>query len=953
MKHISLTMLFCMAYTQADDNWSIKPKPPEKSYRPTHLLDPHAAYNHHDRHAPLASRFAHAPLHSFDHELLASLHDLSGVEYRELQSYSVERWRDFFRHYQPTLIDQQQNFLCGPVDPLIWQESVMKFWGLYSLEHFRTAVRMLPDYDHVIIALSNEIAADLQLQAQLPIIDERASQLSSLYQKVVNTVFRHQFDIRSYIAQEAHAAQHRIYDRWIAQQTEQAKGAVTGTAKEVLAAECRCLESQLHVGAAAITSALHNHYNQMQTLLNTIQQRLATDPMTITVCPRAQPINKPLVTADIKHIRGFVDTPDLQIHRHHMIGTSVHGALYDYARHYEHQLQTLIVATNSIKDRWQRHAICYTAQTALKEVQKAYKAVEEHELIDALEYLQTATQLHAHTLNVSAAGDQQQVTAWQQQYDAQLQRYMLMQSPGTMLNLDRFKEHQQRCQELRDACAQLHADGAITKHVYQLAESTYRMLQKHNIAPMLIEQCVGNHFAQVHHTQMIDLLERTAQLYEAHAKNSLVQQATHALCSTSVQATCSAQRGNIPLMMALDQTAHALFDMVTACLQTVTEAPMVQACLQGAYDGAQHVADDIYYVATHLPELGTSLCKLIFESAQLCTMLDDMPSMSQAEFQAKARSCADQVQAWCTNLHTTIAQIPTMSYAQLRDCLAYNSSYVIAQTCMLDGMFRMLKGAIEVGHLGVATASKRLPALKNSLQNSLSAGAQALKQQELNVLGMLHREHEVAQLAGIEHEVSLMHFNGAPREQHGIDAIASKAGEIEAAIENIEHGRKISALPPLPEGYSQVNLPRPVYKTVKGTGENCRIVRPIDVVSAELDWSPMKYAEIRNWTDDIERIAHNTGWQQEKIKRIKDYIFYEEHILDRGTMQFCPDPEIAAAWDRMYVGDFVQNDIQLLEHEYFELIYEKTFKSDYRTAHKAAQDKITGKPWDIPIYQEN
>lgn len=955
MKQLSFIMLFSMVYLQADDNWSFKPKPPTKPHRPSHVHNPHNNNHHHDRHAPLASRFAHTPLHNFEHDLLASLYDLSAVEYHELQSYTVEQWQKFFHDYQQMLVNQQQqDFLSTPATPLMWQVSVMKLYGLYTIENFRAAMRSLPDYDQIMIVLGSELAHTPELHAQLTTISKQAAQLGSLYQKVINAVCRRHDDIATYIAQEAHAAQQRIYDRWVAQQTGQARRAVSGQARGAFLTACHAMEQQSNSCASTMTMSMRHEYASFHALLRAATKQMAIENINnIAVHPQAQSNNKPLVTAQIKQVNGFGDDEsDIAVHRHHMIGSPVHNLLYDYARTKCQQLQALVATTNNIKDTWQRHAICQTAHAALKQTHAAYRAVEEHELIDALEYLHTATQLHAHAMHLTSI-DQPQVNRWQQRYDTQLQKYAAFKVPTNMLHLERFKEHQQRLQDLRDACAKLHTNGTVTKNMYALTDDTYRLLQEHNIAPILIEQCVGNHLAHVHHTQMIDLLERTATLYYTTPHHDLVQHATQALCATSVQATCSAQQGNISLMMSLDQTAHALFDMATSCLHTITHAPMVQACLQGAYDGAHQLITDLHHVATHLPELGTSLCKLMFDAAQLCTMLDDMPSMSHAEFQAKARSCADHMQAWCSNVHTTIAQIPTMSYAQLRDALAYNSSYVIAQTCMLDGMFRVLKGAIEVGNLTAATAARKMPAIKNSIQNSLSACAQTLTEQELNVLGMLHREAEVAQLAGIEHEMPLLHFNASLREQHGVNAIASRAGEIEASIEGIEHVKKISSLPPLPEGYSQVNLPRPVYKKVKGTGENCRIVQPTDEFVGWEVWAPKKYDEIRGWTDDVTRIAHNTGWKEYKIRRIKQHLFYRKHkqVKKGGIIDLLDaDPEIAVAWDRMYVGDFIQNDIRLLEHEYFESKFEGIFKTDLDTAHEATvhSDRI----WNAPIFED-
>lgn len=133
------------------------------------------------------------------------------------------------------------------------------------------------------------------------------------------------------------------------------------------------------------------------------------------------------------------------------------------------------------------------------------------------------------------------------------------------------------------------------------------------------------------------------------------------------------------------------------------------------------------------------------------------------------------------------------------------------------------------------------------------------------------------------------------------------------------------------------------YTTLK-TGERCRLVYPEEAYKREIIWCPKKYQEIRALTDDVQKIAQNVNMSTHKIQRIKNHLFYDEHILRDGIRRFDPNSDIAAAWDRLYKGDFVKNDIQLLEHEYFESKFERLFKTDYDTAHEATQ-KIKGRPW--------
>jgi hypothetical protein len=73
-------------------------------------------------------------------------------------------------------------------------------------------------------------------------------------------------------------------------------------------------------------------------------------------------------------------------------------------------------------------------------------------------------------------------------------------------------------------------------------------------------------------------------------------------------------------------------------------------------------------------------------------------------------------------------------------------------------------------------------------------------------------------------------------------------------------------------------------------------------------------------------------------------------LRDGRFAQFDPDAEIAAAWDRLTQGDYITNDIHLLEHEYFESKFEKLFKTDYDTAHKATID--SKRTWNPPTFMD-
>jgi hypothetical protein len=107
------------------------------------------------------------------------------------------------------------------------------------------------------------------------------------------------------------------------------------------------------------------------------------------------------------------------------------------------------------------------------------------------------------------------------------------------------------------------------------------------------------------------------------------------------------------------------------------------------------------------------------------------------------------------------------------------------------------------------------------------------------------------------------------------------------------------------------------------------------------------YEAIRASTTDVEAIARNTGIKPKNIQKVKDHLFYEEHLLDRyadmgepGVMQrFDSDAGIAAAWKRLADGNFTEADLQLLRHETAEAWYMRKNGPSYNAAHNAAQKR--------------
>ena len=72
------------------------------------------------------------------------------------------------------------------------------------------------------------------------------------------------------------------------------------------------------------------------------------------------------------------------------------------------------------------------------------------------------------------------------------------------------------------------------------------------------------------------------------------------------------------------------------------------------------------------------------------------------------------------------------------------------------------------------------------------------------------------------------------------------------------------------------------------------------------------YDAIRRSTTDVDSIAKNTGIKPENIQKVKDHIFYKEHLLDRYVdygvpaqkKRFDSDKGMADAWKRLEDGTF-------------------------------------------------
>ena len=81
------------------------------------------------------------------------------------------------------------------------------------------------------------------------------------------------------------------------------------------------------------------------------------------------------------------------------------------------------------------------------------------------------------------------------------------------------------------------------------------------------------------------------------------------------------------------------------------------------------------------------------------------------------------------------------------------------------------------------------------------------------------------------------------------------------------------------------------------------------------------YESVRHMKTDVSKISAATGISQDKIDKIKNHVFIAEHDLLTGRERFAPSYDMAQSWQRLINGDYKEQDIVLLKHEYAELRY--------------------------------
>lgn len=113
-----------------------------------------------------------------------------------------------------------------------------------------------------------------------------------------------------------------------------------------------------------------------------------------------------------------------------------------------------------------------------------------------------------------------------------------------------------------------------------------------------------------------------------------------------------------------------------------------------------------------------------------------------------------------------------------------------------------------------------------------------------------------------------------------------------------------------------------------------------------------RYNYIRNDHSDIIKISQCTGYTQNQIFLVKNYLFLETHQFSCGISRFIPCTEIADSWERLQDAKTVtEHDIILIKHELEELNAVLQGKS-IKEAHAIANTKYNYEKSCQEFYQD-
>ena len=217
---------------------------------------------------------------------------------------------------------------------------------------------------------------------------------------------------------------------------------------------------------------------------------------------------------------------------------------------------------------------------------------------------------------------------------------------------------------------------------------------------------------------------------------------------------------------------------------------------------------------------------------------------------------------------------------------------------------------------------------------------------------------------GYEAKQTQRQIETAIRKQKDLSIIAGAAGDTDMQLQAQEKINllankyaKFSKAADLPtrverlrvEGFRSVKIPpKPLTNAensgiIKVSGAIYGALNPENEKDFErcLKHAVRYYKEIRKRSTDIEAIAHNTGFDTEVIKTVKQHIFYNKYDLGEfEPTRFDPSYDIAVSWQNMISGKNIdEKDIILIKHEYYEYQLMHDRKMSYIEAHKEAESK--------------
>ena len=160
------------------------------------------------------------------------------------------------------------------------------------------------------------------------------------------------------------------------------------------------------------------------------------------------------------------------------------------------------------------------------------------------------------------------------------------------------------------------------------------------------------------------------------------------------------------------------------------------------------------------------------------------------------------------------------------------------------------------------------------------------------------------------------------REQNALQAAGLDSGEASAKIAEWNRRQK--------DFLEQTGLKADgtrvaVGKTVEKQGKNS-IIKSGAVSGARnpsskeaREHAERYYGLVRSMKTDVARISETTGFAEEDIQTVKNYIFMEKHDLGGAELEyFAPDYMMAESWQRLIDGKPELHDITLLNHEIME-----------------------------------